>query len=199
VVLREILEKGIELFGTIEAQQQEIQQLQKQKENILASHKLLEDEVSLLREFKSTIKENEGNVWYYMSGEDNHIETMVSDLVVRIRADDLRALIHGKTQQLQAQNAELRDNLKWLKSISFSHEDDLVQWPGQETREAIEHALSDKSGTDYHNPADVEALKKANEAILEFLVKHVCDKGLYDASRMIADVIEKTGGENEKE
>jgi phage shock protein A len=78
--------------------------------------------------------------------------------------DTIEAL-QAENEQLQAQVAELRDSLKWLKSISFSHEDDLEQWPSQETREPIEHALSNSMGVDYHNPADVEALRKAREAL----------------------------------
>jgi len=79
--------------------------------------------------------------------------------------DTIEAL-QQENEQLQAQVAELRDNLKWLKSISFSHEDDLERWPSQETRESIEYALSESAGMDYHNPADVETLRKVREALI---------------------------------
>jgi type IV secretory pathway VirD2 relaxase len=108
----------LDAVKTIEAQQQEIERLKKQKENILTSHKLLENEIALLREFKSTVRENEEDIWYYMSGENNHIETMVCDLVVRIRADDLRGLVADKIQHLQAQVAKAREALEYYADES---------------------------------------------------------------------------------
>jgi cell division protein FtsB len=97
-------------------------------------------------------------------------EVKTSSLAMKLSHDGLKLIdtieaLQQENEQLRAQVAELRDSLKWLKSISFSHEDDLEQWPSQETREPIEHALSNSMGVDYHNPADVEALRKAREAL----------------------------------
>jgi hypothetical protein len=81
----------------------------------------------------------------------NKRETLLSLL-------DTIETLQRENEQLQAQVARMLEALSWLKSISFSREDDLNVWPSQETREMIDAALSD-APVDYHNPADVEALE----------------------------------------
>ena len=45
--------------------------------------------------------------------------------------------LRRQVEELTADNAELWGGLKWLKAISFSHEDDLDQWPGEKTADYI--------------------------------------------------------------
>ena len=45
--------------------------------------------------------------------------------------------LRRQVAELQADNAVLWGGLKWLKAISFSHEDDLDQWPGEKTADYI--------------------------------------------------------------
>ena len=45
--------------------------------------------------------------------------------------------LRRQVAELQADNAVLWGGLKWLKAISFSHEDDINQWPGEKTADYI--------------------------------------------------------------
>ncbi len=121
------------------------------------------------------------------------------EMSVLSQLDDAEKTIEAlqqENEQLQAQVAELRDSLKWLKSISFSHEDNLEQWPSQETREPIEHALSNSMGVDYHNPADMAALKQARKAltIVSDYYSNVLNMAAWKTVKEALAVIDKMGG-----
>lgn len=76
--------------------------------------------------------------------------------------DTIKALQH-ENEQLKAQAAVMREALKSIYYGPFPLHKGYV--------EILEEALSTDTGKDYHNPADVEALKKAKYA-LECLIKH---------------------------
>jgi hypothetical protein len=67
-------------------------------------------------------------------------------------------------ERLHAEVAAMRQALQWLKSISFSREDDLVEWPGKETREEIDRALSTTAGAAMLRV--VEAARQSNCVVL---------------------------------
>ena len=65
-------------------------------------------------------------------------------------------------QQLSAQVAGLREGLKWLRSISYTHEDDLNPWPSKETRDYIDGLITSP------NPgAEIMERMKKLEAVAE--------------------------------
>lgn len=67
----------------------------KQIKNLSSHIKEIEEENELLHEFRKITREAEKDTdtWHYMSGEDNHIDTLVNDVTVIISADDLRLLV----------------------------------------------------------------------------------------------------------
>lgn len=51
-----------------------------------------------------------------------------------------------ENERLKAECASVKNALRWLKSISYSREDDLELWPSAETRELVDAALSVRAG-----------------------------------------------------
>jgi FtsZ-binding cell division protein ZapB len=71
--------------------------------------------------------------------------------------------LEQQVKQLKAQAAVMREALKSIYYGPYQMHKGYV--------EILEEALATDAGKDYHNPADIEALKKAKYAI-ECLIKH---------------------------
>lgn len=86
------------------------------------------------------------------------------DAVEKLRNifDTIEAL-QQENEQLKAQAAVMREALKSIYYGPYQMHKGYV--------EILEEALATDAGKDYHNPADIEALKKAKYAI-ECLIKH---------------------------
>ncbi len=100
---------------------------------------------------------------------------------------DLHIKYGEEIEQLQAQAAAMREALKSIYYGPFlMHED---------YKSMIEQTLSTDAGKDYHNPADIEALKKAREALgqatytEELLPNWEYKKIVYEAIEAIDKVI----------
>lgn len=116
---------AMEYIKTIRAEkaqlQAEVDQLKKQKANILESHKTNEYELRQYRELIAAVnaKRNDGEYWAWMPNEDNHLETL--SCPVMIPAEWLRNLIDEAKKDAEAELTRLREQIseeKWERWMS---------------------------------------------------------------------------------
>jgi hypothetical protein len=133
------LNVGEDLCDTIEAQQQEIESLK----NWNACE--AEDHERLLESDKRRIELEE------------EIEQLKNTMIQAARGSAGIVDLAEENVKLQAQAGVIREALWYIRINGYSLETDKL----------IGKALSSDAGKDYHNPADVVALKKGKEALTE--------------------------------
>jgi phage shock protein A len=90
-----------------------------------------------------------------MEGEERTVLYERGEMLNQIEA------LQQEIEQLQAQAARMREALEYYADIKRWSEVNLIYVPSPDK---ARKALS-ATPTDYHNPADVEALRKAREAL----------------------------------
>ena len=140
------------LLVTIESQQQEITKL---NDNLAGMGQICADYDTALQEIEQL-----------KQGISPQLEEALTD----------KKYYRNMVEQLQAQNGAMREALEFIVAEQAVNEeideDDLIARYLQEDRTTMYYvakALMLDAGKDYHNPADVEALAKAREAINKLL------------------------------